>query len=260
MGLRSKRADPSLWSTAFATPTAVPVVTGDGRSEVRRRWQLFRVYRLRCGHHRAEERRGQNSREPGRMAQSHQEAQHLAGRLIEAQDTERARIARDLHDDVSQQLAGVSIAFSGLKQRLGGYGVSDELQQELVDLQQQTLTLARNVRHLSHDLHPTVLRHLGLEKALASYCGELERSHGVVMRCGAEGEFASIGPEAGLCLYRIAQESAAQRGGARGRQPALRSRATPVRRARCGSVVPRARLSPRPMRRGQRRAYRRWSS
>ena len=141
------------------------------------------------------------------LEQSHRETQHLAGRLIEAQDTERARIARDLHDDVSQQLAGVSIAFSGLKQRLGEYRVSEELQQELVDLQQQTLTLARNVRQLSHDLHPTVLRHLGLERALTSYCGELQRSHGVVMRCGAEGDFASMAPEAGLCVYRIAQEA-----------------------------------------------------
>jgi two-component system sensor histidine kinase UhpB len=141
------------------------------------------------------------------LEQSHQETQRLAGRLIEAQDTERARIARDLHDDVSQQLAGVSIAFSGLKQRLSGYDVSEELQQELVDLQQQTLTLARNVRQLSHDLHPTVLRHLGLQKALASYCGELQRSHGVVMQCDAEGDFASMAPEAGICLYRIAQEA-----------------------------------------------------
>jgi PAS domain S-box-containing protein len=46
---------------------------------------------------------------------SHQEIQYLAGRLIGAQEVEWARIARDLHDDVSQQLAGVSIAFSGLK-------------------------------------------------------------------------------------------------------------------------------------------------
>jgi signal transduction histidine kinase len=59
---------------------------------------------------------------------------------------------------------GVSIAFSGLKQQLSEYGVREELQQELVDLQQQTLTLARNIRQLSHDLHPTVLRHLGLER------------------------------------------------------------------------------------------------
>ena len=99
---------------------------------------------------------------------SHQEIQFLAGRLIEAQEVERARIARDLHDDVSQQLAGVSIAFSGLKQRLGEYHVSEELRQELVELQQQTLKLARNVRQLSHDLHPAVLQHLGLVKGLAS--------------------------------------------------------------------------------------------
>ena len=97
---------------------------------------------------------------------SHQQIHYLAGRSIGVQEVERARIARDLHDDVSQQLAGVSIAFSGLKQRLGEYHVSEELRQELVALQQQTLKLARNVRQLSHDLHPTVLQHLGLVKGL----------------------------------------------------------------------------------------------
>ena len=138
---------------------------------------------------------------------SHREVQYLAGRLIEAQDVERARIARDLHDDVSQQLAGISIAVSGLKQRLGEYQVSADLQQELVELQRQTLALARNVRHLSHDLHPTVLQHLGLVKGLTSYCGELERAHGVAMTCRAQGDFRTITPDAALCVYRIAQEA-----------------------------------------------------
>jgi PAS domain S-box-containing protein len=133
--------------------------------------------------------------------------QYLAGRLIGAQEIERARIARDLHDDVSQQLAGVSIAFSGLKQRLGEYHVSDEMQQELVELQQQTLTLARNLRQLSHDLHPTVLQHLGLVKGLTSYCGELQRAHGLSMTCTSEGDFRAITPDAALCVYRIAQEA-----------------------------------------------------
>jgi two-component system sensor histidine kinase UhpB len=133
--------------------------------------------------------------------------QDLAGRLITAQDAERTRIARDLHDDVSQQVAGVSIAVSGLKQRLGDDHRSGDLQQELANLQQQTLALARNVRHLSHDLHPTVLRHLGLVKALTSYCGELERAHGVVMRCSSEGRVASVNADAALCVYRIAQEA-----------------------------------------------------
>jgi two-component system sensor histidine kinase UhpB len=138
---------------------------------------------------------------------SHQEVQYLAGRLIGAQEVERARIARDLHDDVSQQLAGVSIAFSGLRQRLCAYDVSEELRQELVELQQQALRLARNVRQLSHDLHPAVLQHLGLVRGLTSYCRELERTHGVPARFAAEGEFTAISPDAALCVYRIAQEA-----------------------------------------------------
>jgi signal transduction histidine kinase len=133
--------------------------------------------------------------------------QDLAGRLITAQDAERTRIARDLHDDVSQQVAALSIAFSGVKQRLGEYHVSGDLEQALADLQQQTLALARNIRRLSHDLHPTVLEHLGLVQGITSYCGELERAHGVAMRCSAQGDFASVSPEAAICVYRVAQEA-----------------------------------------------------
>ncbi len=138
---------------------------------------------------------------------SHREIQQLAGRLIEAQDAERARIARDLHDDVSQQLAGLSIALSGLKQRMDELHVGEDLQADLRALRERSTTLAQNVRHLSHDLHPTVLRHAGLVAALTTYCDEVERSHGTVVSCGAEGDFASIAPEVALCLYRIAQEA-----------------------------------------------------
>ena len=53
------------------------------------------------------------------LRSSDQEIQHLTGRLIAAQEVERARIARDLHDDTSQQLAGLAIALSGLKRRVG---------------------------------------------------------------------------------------------------------------------------------------------
>jgi PAS domain S-box-containing protein len=138
---------------------------------------------------------------------SHREIQHLAGRLIEAQDAERARIARDLHDDVSQQLAGVSIALSSLKHRMDDSQVSEELKADLRALHQRSAALAQNVRNLSHDLHPTVLHHAGLLAALTSYCAELQRSHGTVLTCSAEGDFESIAPEVALCLYRIAQET-----------------------------------------------------
>jgi len=138
---------------------------------------------------------------------SNREIQQLAGRLIEAQDTERARIARDLHDDVSQQLAGMSIAFSRFRRRLGESAVADDLQEDLRGLHERTLTLANNVRHLSHDLHPSVLQHAGLVASLTDYCRELERTHGTTVTCAAEGKFGTIAPEAALCLYRVAQEA-----------------------------------------------------
>jgi signal transduction histidine kinase len=101
----------------------------------------------------------------------------------------------------------MSIAFSGLRQRMSESEVNEDLQEDLRALQQRTGALAQNVRHLSHDLHPTVLRHAGLVAALTRYCTELERTHGTVMTCRAEGDVASIAPEPALCLYRIAQEA-----------------------------------------------------
>jgi PAS domain S-box-containing protein len=138
---------------------------------------------------------------------SHREIQNLAGRLIEAQDIERARVARDLHDDVSQQLAAMSIALSRLRQRMGTLGVGDDLREDVQALQQRTGTLAQNVRDLSHDLHPTVLRHAGLVPALTAHCTALEGTHDTVVTCRAEGDFDTIAPEAALCLYRVAQEA-----------------------------------------------------
>jgi PAS domain S-box-containing protein len=138
---------------------------------------------------------------------SHREVQHLAGRLIEAQDAERARIARDLHDDVSQQLAGVSIALSGLRHRLDGLQVSEDLRADLRAVHKRTATLAENIRQVSHDLHPTVLRHAGLVAALNSYCADLQRTHTTRLTCSAAGDLASIAPVSALCLYRIAQEA-----------------------------------------------------
>ena len=138
---------------------------------------------------------------------SNREIQHLAGRLIEAQDAERARFARDLHDDVSQQIAGMSIAFSGLRGRLAKLVVNEELQEDLLVLQQRTNMLAESVRHLSHDLHPTVLQHAGLVPALTAYCAEVERTHHTVLTCRAEGNVGAIEPETALCLYRVAQEA-----------------------------------------------------
>ena len=138
---------------------------------------------------------------------SHREIHHLAGRLIEAQDAERARVARELHDDVSQQLAGLSIAVSALKRRVVALPGSEEVQLDLARLQQRTRILAGDVRDLSHDLHSSVLQHVGLVPALMAYCAEVSRPHKVVITCRADGDFECLAPDAALCLYRVAQEA-----------------------------------------------------
>ncbi len=138
---------------------------------------------------------------------SHLQIQKLAAHLIESQEVERARIARELHDDLSQQLAALSIALSGLKRRVGAVADASELQAEIAALQQRAVALAGNVRHLSHDLHPSMLAHGGLVATLGSHCSELARTQSIMVTFTSEGEFDAIAPAAALCLYRVAQEA-----------------------------------------------------
>jgi len=142
------------------------------------------------------------------LRESHREIRHLAGLLITAQDAERARIGRDLHDDVNQQLAALSIALSGFKRRLGdGIARREDLQANLSAIQDRTAALVESVRRLSHDLHPDVLKHGGLTAALSAHCAGIAGAQGIAVTCTAEGDFESIAPKAGFCLYRIAQEA-----------------------------------------------------
>ena len=135
------------------------------------------------------------------------EIQNLAGRLIEAQEGERARIARELHDDASQQIAGLSIAISNLRRRLTGAVPVDDLQAEASFLQQRTMELAASVRQLSHNLHPGLLEYSGLVPTLSTYCTEVERQTGLTVSLHADHDFAGMSLEQSLCLYRVTQEA-----------------------------------------------------
>ena len=135
----------------------------------------------------------------------HREIQQLAGRLIEAQDTERARIARDLHDDVSQQLAGLSIALSGLKQRMDEFNVGEELRPDLGPFTSGARSRAERPSPLSRFASHGAAT-WGWSGA-TSYCAELS-GRTVRRRAAAQrGTSPSIAPEVALCLYRIAQEA-----------------------------------------------------
>jgi two-component system sensor histidine kinase UhpB len=129
----------------------------------------------------------------------------LTGRLITAQETERARMARQLHDDVNQQLAALSIALSSLKRRLPE--APREVHAEVARLQQQTINLSEEIRNLSHELHPGVLQHAGLVAALRGSSAEFGLQHGIEVSVEAVDNLGDLPPEVALCLYRIAQEA-----------------------------------------------------
>jgi len=136
---------------------------------------------------------------------SQQEIHSLSARLMNAQEEERSRIARELHDDLSQQIAALSIAMGNLKRHVPPQEAdvrdqSDRFQQKLVQL-------AESVRRISHQLHPAVLQHAGLVSALRAYCDEFGALTGIQVALRAEGSFDHLPPLVALGLYRIVQEA-----------------------------------------------------
>ena len=139
------------------------------------------------------------------LRQSHADIEDLAGCLITAQEKERARIARELHDDISQRVAAISIAMSECQR--SELQASRELLEVLAAAQRQTIALTENVRLLSHDIYPSVLEHADLVDALRSHCGEFANQHSLTVVVEADGDLAISDMTIALCLYRVVQEA-----------------------------------------------------
>ena len=137
---------------------------------------------------------------------SYERIRQLAGRLINAQEAARATIARDLHDGVCQELAGVSIAVGSLKNSSGSLQDA-ETQQALSNIHSETLGMFEGIRRLSHDLHPTTLRLVGLATALQAHCAEVAKRHAVHAQFKTEGYVGDLHNDLAVCFFRIAQEA-----------------------------------------------------
>jgi len=139
-----------------------------------------------------------------KLLESNQQIRALAARLMRAQDSERTRIARLLHDDVSQNIAALGIAISRLKRKLPTE--SSEMVTELERLGQQTNDLTTQIRRLSHQLQPEVLEHLGLVAALESQVAEFGHEEQIAVKINADIR-RDIPLEVSVCLYRVALEA-----------------------------------------------------
>lgn len=125
--------------------------------------------------------------------------------LLRAQEEERLRVSRELHDDISQKLTALTVEAETLarKTRHAG-GVS---QVELRTLRDRLAAVSEDVRRTAQQLHPSMLEHLGLASALKSYCAGFARKEGIGVRFLARNLPRTVLPQIALNLYRIVQEA-----------------------------------------------------
>jgi PAS domain S-box-containing protein len=131
----------------------------------------------------------------------------LSGRLIAAQEEERARIARELHDDFSQRLALLSVELGQLWKKLPESEV--EGRASIVEMLTGTKEMSSDIHALSHQLHSSKLEHVGLVSALAGLCKEISRKYKIEVHFTASECPLNVPKDVSLCLFRVAQEALA---------------------------------------------------
>jgi signal transduction histidine kinase len=132
-----------------------------------------------------------------------EEARDLSSRLISAQEDERARLARALHDDVTQRLALLAID-AGHKES----GFTDTTaKQAMRSMRRDLVQISEDVHALCYALHPAILEHLGLIEALKAECDRVSGVEAMPVRFRAEDNLDEPPRSLALCLYRIAQEA-----------------------------------------------------
>lgn len=130
------------------------------------------------------------------------ERRRASSAALEAQEEERARIARDLHDEVNQSLTGLLLRLEALR----GHA-PPELAAELAETKALAYRAMQELLALARQLRPTALDDLGLKAALAGHVTDLDREAGIDASFSAAGDLARIPAEVQLVLYRVAQEA-----------------------------------------------------
>jgi signal transduction histidine kinase len=134
-----------------------------------------------------------------------QAAHELSGRLISAQEEERARLAKELHDGLSQNLALLAVELELFGQR--PTGAVDEVSERMQEFSTRTKELSSEVHRLSHGLHPAKLEQLGLAAAIGGFCRELEAGGLICVKFSCQDVPRALPKDLALCLYRVTQEA-----------------------------------------------------
>ncbi len=140
----------------------------------------------------------------GQRVRAEREIRGLSGRLIRVQEEERSRIARELHDDISQKLALLTIEL----EELGGSLVSPgEIRKRAHALWRRARELSSDIHRISHNLHPSKLDHLGLVSALRSLCREGSEHRDLQIDFTSHDIPDDVPRDVSVSLFRVAQEA-----------------------------------------------------
>jgi signal transduction histidine kinase len=140
------------------------------------------------------------------QATSTEEAlRHLSGQLVSIQEAERQRIARELHDDLSQRMAILSIELQQLDQAMPKQ--KGKLRACLREMWVKAQEISAEINRLSYQLHPPKLEHLGLIAAVKDYCAGVSGHQGLSVEFRPQGFPAVVPKDVALCVFRVVQES-----------------------------------------------------
>lgn len=139
------------------------------------------------------------------LHRNREELRALTARLFHAQDQERRRVSRELHDDLSQKVAKLQFDIERLQQDNSSKPMA--MAKRLESLREQAGKLSDDVRRIAHQLHPSSLDHLGLPIALRSYCRDFSFREGVRVRFTAVKAPKKVAADIASSLYRIVQEA-----------------------------------------------------
>ncbi len=128
----------------------------------------------------------------------------VSRRLLEAQDQERMRIARELHDDIAQRLALLAIQLEQLQTLPPNLS---EVRSRMGELWKQTSEIATDVQSMSHELHSSRLQILGIAAAMRSFCREFSEQQSLEIDFHAHDLPSPVPPDISLCLFRVLQEA-----------------------------------------------------
>jgi signal transduction histidine kinase len=128
----------------------------------------------------------------------------VSRRLIEAQELERSRIARELHDDIGQRLALLAVKLAQLQQNPPN---SSELPSRIGEIQKKTSEIAADIQSLSHELHSSRLQYLGIATAIRGFCREFGEQQKAEIDFKIHDLPVPLSPDISLCFFRVLQEA-----------------------------------------------------